>query len=210
LFALTMFASMAEAAETAAEVFTVVGVVNVATADGRIQPLVKGDSLAVGDTVVTGPNGQARLKFTDESWVVLRPDTRFMIEDYHLGQAAGEDRSVFNLLKGGFRALTGLIGKRSRGNVEMKTAVATIGIRGTDVSVRDCDDDCQDVQPPPPDGTYLGVNSGSATMDGGEGPQNFEEGEYGYVPSGGGTAEKIPASQAGAVMGFPECGCGGG
>ena len=48
------------------------------------------------------------------------------------GNAGSEDRSFFSLLKGGFRTVTGLIGKLRREQYRIDTAVATIGIRGTD------------------------------------------------------------------------------
>jgi hypothetical protein len=198
-----------QAAETAAQVITIAGRANLATAGGQIKALQKGDSVEVGDTVVTGPQAWVRLKFTDDSFTVLRPDTRLLIEDYHLGATAAEDRGVFSLLKGGFRTLTGLIGKRSRERYRFKTAVATIGIRGSDITVRHCADDCQDVPGGAKNGTYLGVSDGAAFMDGGSGPEEYGAGEYGFVPPEGGPAQKIPASQAGPVMGFPDAACGG-
>jgi hypothetical protein len=213
LLFLTLLAAMvpasASAAETAAQAITIAGRANVATADGQIRALAKGDKVEVGDTVVTGPQAWVRLKFTDDSFTVLRPDTRFLIEDYHLGATAAEDRGVFSLLKGGFRTLTGVIGKRSRDRYRFKTAVATIGIRGSDITVRHCADDCQDVPGGPNNGTYMGVDSGNGFLDGGTGPQDLGTGEYGYVPPGGGPARKIPASEAGPVMGFPDAACGG-
>jgi hypothetical protein len=41
------------------------------------------------------------------------------------------DNASFNLVKGGLRSVTGLLGKRNKEKFAMKTPSATIGIRGT-------------------------------------------------------------------------------
>ena len=46
------------------------------------------------------------------------------------------------LFKGGFRAVTGFISKRDPNAMRVRTSVATIGIRGTELDVRLCGDDC--------------------------------------------------------------------
>lgn len=49
---------------------------------------------------------------------------------------------VMNLLRGGLRAVTGLISKGSPDAARLRTATATIGIRGTDFDARLCAKDC--------------------------------------------------------------------
>ena len=57
--------------------------------------------------------------------------------------AAGPgSRAFFKLLKGGFRAVSGLIGKVDRNDYRVSTPVATIGIRGTDYLLVLCDEKC--------------------------------------------------------------------
>ncbi len=51
-------------------------------------------------------------------------------------------RAYFRLLKGGFRAVSGLIGKANAAEYRVTTPVATIGIRGTDYVVILCDAAC--------------------------------------------------------------------
>lgn len=51
-------------------------------------------------------------------------------------------RAYFRLLKGGFRAVSGLIGKSDPAEYRVSTPVATIGIRGTDYLVILCDAAC--------------------------------------------------------------------
>ncbi|HUP91876.1 MAG TPA: hypothetical protein VM074_06470 [Solimonas sp.] len=56
--------------------------------------------------------------------------------------ASATSRAFFRLLKGGFRAVSGLIGKIDRNEYRVSTPVATIGIRGTDYVVVICDAAC--------------------------------------------------------------------
>jgi hypothetical protein len=42
------------------------------------------------------------------------------------------DSAIFGLLQGGFRSVTGWIGKLGKNNYQVKTQIATVGIRGTD------------------------------------------------------------------------------
>ncbi len=58
------------------------------------------------------------------------------------GRASSESKATFRLLKGGLRAVTGLIGKLNRDQYSLKTPVATIGIRGTDYTAVICDKAC--------------------------------------------------------------------
>jgi len=154
---LLLSSPLCQSAIVAGEVATARGRVTAATAAGQIRLLMKGDTVHSGDTLITGPGSYVRIKFTDDSFVILRPNTRFVIDKYrHTGKAT-EERAFFRLLRGGFRSVTGYIAKLNREKYQVKTAVATIGIRGTDFQGRLCEQDCQDVYPPPADGLYVGV-----------------------------------------------------
>jgi hypothetical protein len=89
---------------------------------------------------------------------------------------------VFNLLKGGFRAVTGAIGKRNHSSVTYKTAVATIGIRGTDFEVADCSLGCPDLSIKPKPGLYFKVFQGGVAAN----EKPYDADQAGYVsPEGG-------------------------
>jgi hypothetical protein len=53
-------------------------------------------------------------------------------------------RAFFRLLKGGFRSVSGLIGKANHDDYRVSTPVATIGIRGTRYGARLCQGECSD------------------------------------------------------------------
>jgi hypothetical protein len=99
-----------------------------------------GDSLTERDTISVGPESHATLEFADRTRVVLRPNTVFRIDAY---RESAPESMLFGLLKGGLRALTGLLAKRNPGAVRFVTATATVGIRGTEFDARLCEDDCE-------------------------------------------------------------------
>ena len=116
------------------------------------------------------------MKMLDGGYVVLRPNTRFQIKEYRYAENATTNRSIFGLLKGGFRAVTGFIGKQNRSNVSYLTAVATIGIRGTDLEVMDCSDGCIEAPGEAQTGLYFKVHEGGIDVDGTE----FKEATAGF------------------------------
>jgi hypothetical protein len=165
-------------AQTAAgEVIKVVGQASAATESGDIRQLQPGNPVNTGETVVTAPASFLRMKLSDGAFVVLRPSTRFQIADYKYTDDPAQSSSVFNLLKGGFRAVTGAIGKRNHNAVSYKTAVATIGIRGTDVEAADCTDGCPDLGLKVKRGMYFKVHQGKIKVN----EKAFDPGQAGFV-----------------------------
>ncbi len=112
------------------------GSVSATAPDGRSRTLTKGSEIAVGETIAT-QQGRAQLRFADGALMSLQPQTEFKVEEFkYSGKADPGDNIVMNLLKGGMRTITGLIGRTNRNAYRLRTDVATIGIRGTEYSVR--------------------------------------------------------------------------
>ncbi len=129
-----LFACAAQA--NVARVDFAVGDVSAVTPEGERRPLAKGSEVRVGDTVSIR-EGRAQLRFADGAYMSLQPGTEFKIEAFRFdGKPDGSETIVMNLLKGGLRTITGLIGLANRQNYRLHTDVATIGIRGTEFSVR--------------------------------------------------------------------------
>jgi hypothetical protein len=116
--------------------------------------IASGDAVNEGDVITTTEKGFAVVAFTDGTKITLRPSTSFAIEKY--AHDAGSEYGVMRLLRGGLRAITGLINKRNPGALEFRAVTATIGIRGTSFDARICGDDCRledraaQSRPPPP------------------------------------------------------------
>lgn len=221
--ALLLAAPQAWSAVAAGEVALVTGRGTATNPNGGgIRDLDKGSQVYAGEIISSAVNSYVNIKFSDGSYILLRPNTRFQIEEYELAgatppppkpaepakdpakdkapakpaakpaakapakpgkapataakpatpepapaptpapapaqaaapqtpvaSAAAADsgqqgsRAFFKLLKGGFRAVSGLIGKADRNEYRVSTPVATIGIRGTDYLLVLCDEKCR-------------------------------------------------------------------
>jgi len=126
------------------------GTVFVTREGGRQALLTRGSSLQQGDAINTTRNSTVRLRFTDGSETVIRPESTLLVQNYQFkAEAPAEDNILLSLIKGGMRALSGAIGKRGDINAyKLHVSTATIGIRGTDYSVRLCQNDCNEVANP--------------------------------------------------------------
>ena len=192
LLVVSPFGSAFAAAE-AGKVVNVAGRAAAATQQGDIRSLGRGEAVNSGETVVTSSNSYVRMKFIDGASVILRPNSRFHIEEYQVAEKEEENRSFFSLVKGGFRAVTGAIGRRNRSGYRVRTAVATIGIRGTDYSMRTCAGDWGNN----PDGDYYQVHEGGifVSTDGG-GQSDYQAGDFAYVQDPSMTPISIPEADA--------------
>lgn len=133
LLAALLLALPLQAMAEAGAVQFVSGEVKIVHADGRERAATKGAKVAEGDTVVTGANGSAQMLMADEALIALRPDSTLRFDTYrYAGKADGSEKGILGLIKGGFRSLTGLIGRANAGSYQVRTPTATIGIRGTD------------------------------------------------------------------------------
>lgn len=113
-----------------------VGNVAAVSPNGQTRQITKGTSIDEGEMIATN-NGRAQLRFTDGAYVSLQPQSEFRIDKYqYQGQQDGSEKGFFSLLKGGLRTITGLIGRSNKQNYQVNTAVATIGIRGTEYTIQ--------------------------------------------------------------------------
>ena len=113
----------------------VTGDVSITSADKAVVPAVKNAALNAGDTIET-KNGRLQLSLIDGGKVSLQPNTIYKINKYEfLGKEDGSEFAFTELIKGGLRTVSGLIGHKNRERYQLKTAVATIGIRGTEFTV---------------------------------------------------------------------------
>jgi hypothetical protein len=174
------------AAEPVGQVTHLSGLLTAKRADGSSKVIAVKSEVQEGDTLSTEKETYARLKFTDGGEVVLRPGSQLQIEAYGFSQSKPEsDNVILNVLKGGLRAVTGLVGKRNRDAVKFGTGMATIGIRGTHFGALICQDDCGSVPTasgkPPENGLHLDVSDGAVVVKNGAGEQVVNSGQFGYV-----------------------------
>lgn len=149
------------------------------------EAIAKGDAVLASDTVVTGAASRAQLLMIDGAKIALRPNTRLAILEYEYSPPAtatvsgNDDTGVMELVKGGFRTITGAIGKEADDEYEVRTAVGVLGIRGTDYTAVFCNGDCN---PPVADGLYLYVNDGSISFTTPVETIVLASGDYAFIP----------------------------
>lgn len=118
-----------------ATVTTSTGAVQVQTGSAPARALRTGDVVRQGDTITTGPLSSAVLKFEDGQVAALTANSKMTVTAYQYNPRTGSGNVLLSLIDGGMRAITGLIGRRTPNNVAYRAATATIGIRGTDVTI---------------------------------------------------------------------------
>jgi len=100
--------------------------------------LKRGDVIASGWMVTTGPDSNVVLRFDDGQLIALQSQSAFRIDLYRYDQTnPSTGRMLMSLLKGGLRAVTGLVANTNRSAFTLNTRTATIGIRGTDLMTVD-------------------------------------------------------------------------
>ncbi len=162
----------------------------------NVVPLTKGLGLQARDKVTTGSNGRAQLRMVDDSKVALRPGSEFVVEKIVRNAAASgsvvaagnaDEQVVFQLLKGGLRTLTGTVGGKNEGDYQLKTPVATLGIRGTAYSVVLADpSECISAGGSPGKSAvalYVTVSDGAIYIENEAGRLNLDPSEFGCVTS---------------------------
>lgn len=120
--------------QPAGQVVWVSGTVRAAYPEQTPRILARGAVVYEKDTIITDNTGSGQISFTDNSMLTLNPQSTLVIEQYYFNQQKPQQggQTVLNLVKGGFRTITGFVAKSSPANYQMKTPVATIGVRGTD------------------------------------------------------------------------------
>lgn len=183
LFALLLFAAtLARAGEMAGIVTHLSGPLLAKKADGTVKILAQKSTVEQGDTLVSEKNTYARIKFTDNSEITLRPDSQLKIDSFSFDEAKPEnDNAAFELIKGGLRAITGILGKRNKERVSMRTPTATIGIRGTTYIAEYIP--VLPVAGERAPGLYVQVLDGMINLSNSGGSQNFAAGQFGFTPS---------------------------
>jgi hypothetical protein len=129
-------------AQSAGEVEFARGVGFAQTAGQTPRTLGKGLQLQEGDRLTTAEGASAVIKLQDGTRMTVRPGSEMVLSQFKYKQDAPDNSMVINMLRGGLRAITGLIAKSSPNAARIQTNTATIGIRGTDFDARICRSDC--------------------------------------------------------------------
>lgn len=191
LAACLMLASQAAYAGIAGHAQFVSGSVQAVNSAGQTRALKKGDAVHESDTVITTKGASAQIKMRDGGYIVVRPESQLRFDSFVFsGEEDGSEKSFFSLLKGGIRAITGMIGQKNKKSYRIATPESTIGIRGTDheTVVVTAGSPLAEVAPI---GTYNKVNLGETTMTTSKGSISVLPNQMGYA----GGVEQMPQLQ---------------
>jgi hypothetical protein len=185
---------LASAQEIAGRVLVVAGDMTIIRGSQRIAAKV-GTEVRAGDTLQVGAQSNAQVLLTDQSVFSLRPETTLRLSEYAFeGKSPETQRAFFDLVKGGLRTLSGLIGKAKADNYGVTTKTATIGIRGTHYSLVVCNDSCRGSSGAlAPNGTYGTVTDGRIAVTNNTGETVFGANQYFSVASQNSKPEQLIA-----------------
>ena len=156
-------------------------------------PATEDMELSEGDRIITGTDGQVEITFVDGSKTRVAPDTRMDIQNLYY-TADGAETTVLNVDGGKiWNAVSSLVEKNSRFEVNTPSSVA--GVRGTGFSAEVGEDDDEDGNG---DGngtksTYR-VYEGSVGVSGKDGSENGDDDDDKVIGSGqqGSSSENDP------------------
>jgi hypothetical protein len=87
------------------------------------------DPVYRGDVIQTGADGKLGIVFADGTSFKVSSNARMELNDFVYDPKGNSNSTLFNLSKGSFTFVAGLIAKS--GNMKVDTPVGTMGIRGT-------------------------------------------------------------------------------
>ena len=132
VFVIAMAISQLAFAKAVGTVTFKIGNATITNTDRTVIPATKDAELNAGDTIET-KDGRLQLALIDGGKVSLQPNTIYKINKYEFsGKEDGSEYAFTELIKGGLRTISGLVGHKNRDRYQLKTTAATIGIRGTE------------------------------------------------------------------------------
>jgi hypothetical protein len=134
LLALTLLAATVTAAQAQESIGIAVTIRNEVngTVASRTFRINAGEDVFRQEVVSTGPDSTAKLVFADSTNLAIGPDSAVTLDKFVYAGATDYKKATMRLVKGLFRFTTGNSDKRA---YEIKTDVATIGVRGTVVDI---------------------------------------------------------------------------
>jgi len=163
------------------------GTLSVRKADGSVRILSQKSEIQSGDTLNTQKDSYAQIKFADGAQITLKPNTSVKIQSFNFVEGEPKNDSFFySLIRGGLRAVSGLVGKRGDPEAyKLGTETATIGIRGTSFGADDCtgpaadEGPCKGLEP----AVYVTVTDGEIIATNAAGSVSFLAGQFGMIDS---------------------------
>ncbi len=158
------------------------GTLSAKRADGTLRILSQKSEVQDGDTLSTERESYSQIRFSDGGQITMKPNTTIELKNYQFTEDKPQENSfIFGLLKGGLRAITGLVGKSNPDGYQLTTETSTVGIRGTTFGVDDCvNSPCRDLAA----AIYVTVADGEIVVRNESGEAFYKAGQFGMIEKG--------------------------
>ena len=175
--------ALAGIAHAAGTLASVTGDVAMTGPSGTKVQATQGATIPTGTLIATGDGAQAVIKFDDGGAVVLDHNTQFRVVDYRYDPAKPADgRSVFDILSGSARIVTGMIARTDGANYSLRTPIATMAVSNADFDLAS-------------GSRYISVNKGTLDATNAGGTTAFGAGHAGHVANAETLPQAVPAAQ---------------
>ncbi|EHJ93711.1 FecR family protein [Vreelandella boliviensis] len=169
--------------------------------EGERTTAERGDDIFAGDTFRTQSASTLQIRYSDGGTKAIQPESTYTLESYQNNtEHPDTSEQSGELLRGGLRAVTGLIGRNAPANVSYKTPVATMGIRGTSFQLVHVPEGKTPPLPGMATGSYLYVESGMLSMSTDAGERIVRPGQVVFSA----TADAIPEFLADGIAIFKQ------
>lgn len=168
----------------AGRVMAVNGVAKAVNAQGQERALEKGAEVFAGEKIVTGEGGLVQMRLHDGGYLSVRPSTEMVIDRFAYDEKdAANSNFLVSLVRGGFRSITGMIGRTNPAAYQIRTTTATLGIRGTDHEPMVIPEGLPGPSGLTPPGIYDKVNDGETFIQNKFGVLALKRGDVGFAPA---------------------------
>lgn len=146
----------------------------------ELRPLAASNEVFHNESIITKADSAAKIKFSDDTILTVGPDSNVTLDAFVYDPNTKNSKMVVNTAVGVARFVTGRMGSAA---YTIKTPTATIGVRGTVLTVSVAEDGETDVV----------VEDGEAFVQGETGdPVDVPEGMGTNVPDGGEASDAAP------------------
>lgn len=137
---LTLVAATVLAAPTAIAGGTIVKSEGAVAVERKGKEFPAGESFPVwsGDTLSVAEHGRAQLLFEDDSVFAVAGGSKLRVNEFTLPKGTAGGKAIYTLEQGGFRTVTGRVGKGPADVYEVRTDVASIKVAGSAYSALRC------------------------------------------------------------------------
>lgn len=170
--------------QSAGRVMVVNGSAKAVNAQGQERNLEKGGEVFAGEKIVTAEGGLVQMRLHDGGYLSVRPATEMVIDRFvYDDKNAANSNFLVSLVRGGFRSITGLIGRTNPAAYQIRTSTATLGIRGTDHEPMVVPEGLAGPSGLTPPGIYDKVNDGETFIQNRFGVLSLKRGDVGFAPA---------------------------